>query len=542
MNNKQRHHFVHSENDFPCGVTLGGEAPSWGLSRWEGARFKDKLIAPPAKLRFVPDGEDDFSVTNNANTLLYKGQKQSHRWTILGNNTFEYDIILKREPASNMLSLTLEGAEQFNFYRQPFVGGNPLLHGSYAVYSKARCLGQGTGKLCHIHRPKIIDSGGRWCWGDLFVADNKLYIKIPQEWLGNARYPVVVDPKIGTQTVGAYTDIFELEVFTNTYAIPNRIDGLCTGFVYIAQNDDGCRPVLYSDTMSGPKNRLTRQEQFISGAVNASKPAGWRSGTFQTQTALSAGSWVWFGMYADLCFRSKFDYYDGSGWRYQFEDFIDDGIPNVMDTDYLVEDEYGRRLSMYFEYSLNQNHVRTITQGVTLADSRKLQRGCTRLLSSQAHNNSLLTHSADYKRHTAMNCNASGAASLSRFFVALIYDTLHIADIVSLGYCFIAKITESIAAAVMLWGAGHSLNHIRELHEQTHADAETKHSANFVRSAIDGVVCGAHFMRRATMTIILSTISGIRDYLVGRFLKSKEEIVLHSRVTREIMLDSRILR
>ncbi|MDR2865235.1 MAG: hypothetical protein LBV68_06485 [Spirochaetaceae bacterium] len=525
MIDKQRYKFLQSARDFPCSVSLGGEAPAWELSRWEGARFKNKLIAPSAKLRFVPDDEDDFSVTSNDRTLLYKGKKQSHRWTILGKDTFEYDVILKREPSSNIISLTLDGAEQFNFYRQPFIGDDPLLHGSYAVYRKDRCIGQGTGKLCHIHRPKIIDAAGRWRWGELFIGGNKLYIKIPQEWLSNARYPVVVDPIVGTQSIGAYKRFFEIEVVTNSYHIPDKIDGLCTAYVYIAENDEGCRPVVYSDSADGPKNRMTMQEQFISGAVNGSKPKGWRSGTFQTQSALQANSQVWFGMYADLCFRPAFDY-GGACFHYNFEDFIDDGIPDVLDPMeyYLYEDDYGRLLSMYFEYSLAQNYVRTLTQGVKLSDTIKVQPYFRRMLSVMAHNNSLLNKTGlynrniltngnnqtalenpiEYKREENSECAVNDTTSRLRSCFSFIYDALHIADLFKAGMAFFGNIfdtAQSVASNSRKHGLFHKLEtnlkvndvinnlvgRIRKITTNVHASDYARMPFMFIRKLLDGV-------------------------------------------------------
>jgi hypothetical protein len=90
---------------------------------------------------------------------VYKGWRRSHRFTILGNDAFEYDVILEREPESNVVSLTMEGAENFDFFRQPDFLKEPLLAGSYAVYKKETLIGEGTGKLCHIHRPEIIKIG-----------------------------------------------------------------------------------------------------------------------------------------------------------------------------------------------------------------------------------------------------------------------------------------------------------------------------------------------------------------------------------------------
>jgi hypothetical protein len=454
---------------------------------------------------------------------LYRGKRQSHRWTILGKDTFEYDVILKREPSSNIISLTLDGAEHFNFYRQPFIGDNPLLHGSYAVYNKDRCTGQGTGKLMHIYRPKIIDAAGWWCWGELFITGNKLYIKIPQEWLADARYPVLVDPVIGTRTVGAYKRFFELEVVTNIYHIPDHIDGLCTAYVYIVESDEGCRPVVYSDSADGPKNRMTMQEQFISGAVNTANPKGWRSGTFLTQSALQANSYIWFGMYADLCFRPAFDY-DGTCFHYRFEDFMDDGIPNVMDTDYLVEDDYGRLLSMYFEYSANQDHVRRITQGVTLQDSVKIQPYYKRVLSAMAHNNSLLNkiglykrniltngnnqtavnNPVEYKRDTNSECAVNDTTNRLRACMSHIYDTLHINDFVNAGRAFVGKIfdtVQSVANNYRIHGLFHKVQNdlkandvinnlvgrIRKITTNVQASDYARMPFMFIRKLIDGV-------------------------------------------------------
>jgi hypothetical protein len=48
---------------------------------------------------------------------MYKGRKRSHRFTILGDTAFEYDCILNREPESNVITLRMDGAENFDFFR-----------------------------------------------------------------------------------------------------------------------------------------------------------------------------------------------------------------------------------------------------------------------------------------------------------------------------------------------------------------------------------------------------------------------------------------
>jgi hypothetical protein len=150
-------------------VELGRDVPSWRLNRWGGSG-----------LRFVPPDDEGFTLRGNRQRLVYKGRRCSHRFTILGDTSFEYDCILEREPESNVITLFMEGAEEFDFFRQPDFLKNPLLAGSYVVYKKETLIGEGTGKLCHIHRPEIIDSRGRRCWGDLSIVGNSLCIIIPE--------------------------------------------------------------------------------------------------------------------------------------------------------------------------------------------------------------------------------------------------------------------------------------------------------------------------------------------------------------------------
>jgi hypothetical protein len=99
--------FIQSLNDFPLVVSLGGEVPSWELSR---------LGCP---LRFGAFDDEGFAVRGNSHRLLYKGRKRSHRFTILNDNHFEYDVILKKPPDSNVIELYIDCADNYSFYRQP---------------------------------------------------------------------------------------------------------------------------------------------------------------------------------------------------------------------------------------------------------------------------------------------------------------------------------------------------------------------------------------------------------------------------------------
>jgi hypothetical protein len=188
--------FKQSLKDFPLTVNLDKKIPEWSLSRWNGKN----------SLRFVPVDDEGFTLRGDRHRLLYKGRRRSHRFTILNDGAFEYDCILLKEPESNVISLRMEGAEQYDFFRQPDFVPDDFLKGSYAVYKKETLIGQGTGKLCHIHRPLIIDALGRKVWGELAVVGNELRITIPEWWLSTAKYPVTVDPTIGTTSIGSLTN------------------------------------------------------------------------------------------------------------------------------------------------------------------------------------------------------------------------------------------------------------------------------------------------------------------------------------------------
>lgn len=127
---------------------------------------------------------------------------------------FEFDIVLKEIPTSNVIEFTvntknlvfhkqeaLTPEDKFNGARRP---ANVV--GSYAVYHDSKKGNEyQTGKISHIYRPRIFDANNNWVWGDLNVNTDTgiLSITIPQDFLTTASYPVIVDPTFGYTTIGA---------------------------------------------------------------------------------------------------------------------------------------------------------------------------------------------------------------------------------------------------------------------------------------------------------------------------------------------------
>jgi hypothetical protein len=484
--------FKQSQNDFPCSVELGEKFPEWEISRWN-----------TDGLRFVPDDEEDYSIRGDKRRLLYKGRRRSHRFTILNDCAFEYDCILKREPESNLITLRMEGAENFNFFKQPDFVSDPFLKGSYAVYKKETLLGDGTGKLCHINRPMIIDARERKCWGELSVVSDELRITIPQQWLSEAKYPVIVDPTIGTTTVGSQnkwipprysspTELyFEFGMPVNRFLINEAISGLCTAFYYsdYYDIDGGGRPIFYSDNANKPHTRRSSGENFIDLRFTGR----WQSGTF-TGDSINAGSYIWFGLFTEYFWFPRFDYGAVCYSSMWFD--IYDSIPAAYpDLQYIID--FNLKLSMYFTYSNAQNYTRTLTQGISLTDTWKQK--------------------ADYKRINTDVNKISDNRFLFTEYRRNVKETKGITDILKQVKVFFCM-----------------------LYEECGNFAGSNKFVNYYRVEKDYVQADDSFLRQLFIFIKILTTSFFRDIIIRRFLIAKEEIALKSAITREIVLESKI--
>lgn len=123
------------------------------------------------------------------------------------------DTILHSKPDTNVFTYEIIGWENYDFYYQPALTLQEMAQGdvrpdnivgSYAVYHKVKKDNQyQTGKAFHIYRPEIIDDNGDRVWGELNFNNGILQVIVPQDFLDNATYPVLVDPTLGRTTCGA---------------------------------------------------------------------------------------------------------------------------------------------------------------------------------------------------------------------------------------------------------------------------------------------------------------------------------------------------
>jgi hypothetical protein len=80
----------------------------------------------------------------------------------------------------------------------------------------------------------------------------------------------------------------------------------------------------------------------------------------------------------------------------------------------------------------------------------------------------------------------------------------------------------------------------RELEDNPGVAGETKQITDYVRKYEDTMTALGGVKRIRGIFIKLVSGGMIRDYITGRFLKAREEVVLKSAVCREIVLNSRI--
>lgn len=161
-------------------------------------------------LRLIHSKKD--SVINNSDKISWKGSKIEANFYDK-ENAYEFEVVLKEKPESNIIQFTIQ-SKGLKFYYQRPLTKKEIEDGmfapeeaisSYAIYSNKKDGKYGTGKVGHIYRPEIIDANGNKFWGKLNIENNILSITIPQDFLDNAVYPVIVDPTLGYTTVGTYS-------------------------------------------------------------------------------------------------------------------------------------------------------------------------------------------------------------------------------------------------------------------------------------------------------------------------------------------------
>lgn len=199
--------------------------------------------------------------TNGDEKTDKKLDKDGLKWTIKNDNVLtvipidenyydgiEFNLTLFKIPTTNKFIFNIKDSN-LHYHYQPFSHPTNCIvpdnvKGSYAVYHNSKKDGiYKTGKVFHIYRPKIIDYDGNWIWGVLKieqdpVKDSYLSITIDQTWLDNAKYPVVIDPIFGYDSIGASTMLVTDEIISsrisNSFSVYGNVNNVSA---YVTQYD-----------------------------------------------------------------------------------------------------------------------------------------------------------------------------------------------------------------------------------------------------------------------------------------------------------------
>ena len=176
------------------------------------------------------DSKDNIVASGENGEIHYYDLEPSEQLPAGG---FEFEVILDSPPESNTLEFSVEDKEVDFYYQPPMTeenlkeeqttdenniydsDGNIAPHrpdhivGSYAIYTsedKPNIEGEEkyrSGKVGHIHRPKIVDAKENEVWGSLNYKDGTLIVEIPRDFLDSASYPISIDPTFGYETIGS---------------------------------------------------------------------------------------------------------------------------------------------------------------------------------------------------------------------------------------------------------------------------------------------------------------------------------------------------
>lgn len=249
---------------------------------------------------------------------------------------FEFEVILKDKPQSNIVEFELE-MEGLKAHYQPELTQEEKdegVHrpenviGSYAVYhatcgnmhkGQANAEKYRTGKAFHIYRPKVIDNSGDWVWAELNLGNGILTVTIPQEFLDTAVYPVRVDPTFGyvdaegEPIIGGSGAEFKDAIWglLPYHTVPNFPGGYITGFhiwfrVRYAGDSYNIRGGLYTDKSPSYPDELVGSSD-LKNVPYSGGTGQWYSITEQSLELESGHYWLVVGFWTD-------EYESGQTW------------------------------------------------------------------------------------------------------------------------------------------------------------------------------------------------------------------------------------
>ncbi len=286
----------------------------------------------------------------------------------------EYEIILKRKPSINSISMPIKTQNLVYYYQPPLYEDYGLsapnatcnatdcegshrpenVVGSYAVYHSSKMNNEyKTGKAFHIYRPLVNDAKNDTIWADMNITNGTMTITVNQTWLNSAAYPVTIDPTIGYTSVPAtgYTTLEDNIAGSNAGMPDNNSVGVSmTAYVEVITASKNMKTALYYMNSSLVPNSVTSE-------ITVPISTGWVTLNFSTQPDLSNQSYILVA-HGSNASGNFFMFYDNvAGYsRYMQAHVYVSGFPNPATFDVAGNPRYG----IYVNYTSSADNPPTM--------------------------------------------------------------------------------------------------------------------------------------------------------------------------------------
>lgn len=344
------------ENDVSTKIVAGETdkfRPTVYMAKWSDEAWL-KLTIPLNVTNEVESVNNDIISFTFANNTF--------RFYTKPDESLEYEIVLsKRPPGQSSWTFNIDFPSGIEFlYQRPLANTNPdgstweidsaggrcerpaNVSGSYAVYYNKSWNQYKTGKFCHIFRPELTDADGIKTWAILSIdlINKTLTITVDSAWLKDARYPVVIDPTIGYETVGGSNAGYADFIMGTAYAAPASGGTLTSIHVACASAVQVWRALIYnnSDVLV---DKTAEHDVLVAGV-------------FESENVLLGGSITASATYKlGIWLKDTNYYYDDTGPSFlQSIAYSQAGNP----PDPLVPSTWGdRRISIHADYEAGGN-------------------------------------------------------------------------------------------------------------------------------------------------------------------------------------------
>jgi len=287
---------------------------------------------------------------------------------------FEFEWVLKKKPKSNVLTATIQTKDlQFLYQgeltkkdiedgcRRPenVIGSYAVYHASKGLLNNSNGKDYKVGKAFHIYRPKATDANGKWTWCDLHVDEDNglLTVTIPQKFLDDAEYSVVVDPTFGYTTGGGSTTSVTDESSTTRvgYVAQPVANGVLNYVsVALATNDDSSvnAKVFVNEKDSGG---VGTHAQIATVTRNGLPPSGWVRFVANGESLTGGVDYILSFLGDDSTVSlgdDIFMFYDSDGTYY-----TESATYASPESPWVVSSSSGRKYSIYGTYSTTRFYL-----------------------------------------------------------------------------------------------------------------------------------------------------------------------------------------